>query len=111
MPPRPSHMSLTSSFGSVLSRVALRALAQASLVLVACMIMGASSGRGVAPYLSAAIFGFGLIGGFALNCGLRAEKNSLHDLAGFLYAFTLVSFFTAYASMLAHRLIATPGGF
>ena len=110
MPPRPGHMALTSPFGSVLSRIALRALAQASLVLVVCMIMGASSGRGVAPYLSMAILSFGLVGGLALSRGLRAERDSLHDQAGNLYAYTLVSYFTAYASILAHRLIGAPGG-
>lgn len=110
MKARPDHAGLSPMFANVLYQVALTALAQASFVLVACVLMGALSGRGVGAYLPVAGFGFSLVGGFVLSRGLTAERNSAPAHAGNLYAVALVNYAVSYASFLSGRLVGTLGG-
>ena len=91
-----------STLGAILYRIALTALAQASLVLVACMMAGSLSGQGVEPYLRSAVLAFSLFGSFTLGQGIRAERSSAHDRAGHLYALALVNHLS-----LTHRLSPT----
>ena len=110
MPLRQGHTAPSSTVSAALHRMALTALAHASLVLVACMMAGALSGKGVEPYLRSAVLAFSLIGSFALGRAIKAEWNSAYDQAGHLYALSLVHHFVAYASIMAHRLSETAGG-
>ena len=98
-----------SSFGAVLYGITLTGLARASLVLVACMIIGTLSGQGVEPYLGSAVLVFSAVAALTLGRGLRAERSLARDQAGNLYALVLVNYFVAYASFLAHRLLTMPG--
>src|SRR5215207_3237711 len=95
--------------GAVLCGITLTGLARASLVLVACMMIGTLSGQGVEPYLRSAVLAFSAVGALTLARGLRAERSSARDQAGNLYALVLVNFFVAYASFFAHRLLTPPG--
>jgi hypothetical protein len=98
------------TFGMALYRIALTALAKASLVLVACMAIGSLGGHGLGPSLRAALLAFGLLGGVALSRGLNAERNSEYDQAGALYALTLVNCFICYVALLADSLLEASGG-
>ena len=109
-PSRQDRTTQSSPLSAILYRIALTALAQASLVLVACMMAGSLSSQGVEPYLRSAVLAFSLFGSFTLGQGIRAERSSAHDRAGHLYALALVNHFVAYASIMAHRLLQTPGG-
>jgi hypothetical protein len=109
----PSRQDLTtqsSPLSAILYRIVLTALAQASLVLVACMMAGSLSGQGLEPYLRSAVLAFSLFGSFTLGQGIRAERSSAHDRAGHLYALALVNHFVAYASVMAHRLLEASNG-
>lgn len=97
------------TIGAVLYGIALMGLARASLVLVACMMIGTLSGQGVEPYLRSAVVAFSAVGALTLGRGLSAERSSARDQAGNLYALVLVNYFVAYASFFAHRLLTTPG--
>jgi len=97
------------TIGAVLYGIALMGLARASLVLVACMMIGTLSVQGVEPYLRSAVVAFSAVGALTLGRGLSAERSSARDQAGNLYALVLVNYFVAYASFFAHRLLTTPG--
>ena len=109
-PSRQDRTTQSSTLGEILYRIALTALAQASLVLVACMMAGSLSGQGVEPYLRSAVIAFSLFGSFTLGQGIRAETSSAHDRASHLYALALVNHFVAYAAVIAHRLLGASGG-
>jgi hypothetical protein len=90
-----------SSLGAALYTIAVTALVQASLALLACMLAGNLSGRGVEPYLRASVLVFGLLGSYALAQGIKAEKASARQQAFALYGAALVNHFVAYASVVA----------
>jgi hypothetical protein len=73
MPSRQGHTAPSPTLGAVLHRIALRALAQASLVLVACMMVGVLNDQGVEPYLRSAVLAYSLFGSFALGQGSGEE--------------------------------------
>jgi hypothetical protein len=98
------------TFGMILYRIALTALAKASLVLIACVVFGSLSGHGLGPSLRAAILAFGLLGGVALSGALRAERKTEHDQAGGLYALALVNYFICYVALLVDSLLETSDG-
>jgi hypothetical protein len=110
MTPTQGDGALSPTFRMVLYRIALTALAKASLVLVACMAIGSLSGHGLGPSLRAAILAFGLLGGLTLSRGLRAERDTEHDQAGSLYALTLVNYFICYVALLVNSLLETSDG-
>ena len=109
-PSRQDRTTPFSTLGTILYRIALTGLAQASLVLVACVMAGGLSGQGGEPYLRSAVLAFTLFGSFTLGQAIRAELSSAHDLASHLYASALVNHFVAYAAVIAHRLLGASGG-
>ncbi len=107
MEPGPDHGGLSPAFAGIMYRLVVTALVRASVVLIACMIMGVLSERGVAPYLPAAGLSFGLVGSFMLNHGLRAERGSLPLEAGNRYALAFVNYVIAFGAFLAAALVET----
>ena len=79
-------------------------MARVSLVLIACIVMGFFSGRGIGPYLPAAGWSFGLVGSFMLNHALKAERGLKLDDAGHLYALALVNCVVACVALFASGL-------
>ena len=103
---RQSDLVLGPTVGSVLYRLVVTALARASLVLIACMVMGLLSDRGVGPHLMVAGWCFGFVGSFMLGHGLRAERNAMFTEAGQLFASAFLNYVIALAAFLAAGLVA-----
>jgi hypothetical protein len=88
MTPTQGETALAPNFKAALYGIVLTALARASLVLAACILMDAFGGQGA-----------------ALGRGLRAERASEFDQASRFYALALVNYFICYAALLAGSLL------
>jgi hypothetical protein len=101
MPPSEIDRPMSPTFGMVLYRIALTALAKASLVVMICTILDAISGQASGASLRVAVLAFGLVGAVAQGRGMRAEREAAYEQAGVLYAVALVNYFICYVSFLA----------
>jgi hypothetical protein len=104
---RDSDLALQPTFSNILYRLVVAALSRASLVLVACMMVGVLSDRGIGPHLAAAGWCFGFVGSFMQGHGLRAEWSAMFAEAADLYAFAFLNYAIAFVAFLALELVGT----
>ncbi|KAB0264996.1 hypothetical protein [Microvirga brassicacearum] len=101
---------MSPTFGMVLYRTALTALAKASLVVMICTILDGMGGQAPGTGLRVAVLAFGLVGAVAQGRGMRAEREAAYEQAAELYAVALVNYFICYVSSLAHGALREMGG-
>jgi hypothetical protein len=104
---RDSDLALQPTFGDILYRLVVAILARASLVLVACMMVGILSDRGVAPYLATAGWCFGFVAAFMVGHALRAERGASLAEAGDHYALAFLNYGIAFVAFVAFELVGT----
>lgn len=110
MPPSEIEQPMSPTFGMVLYRIALTALAKASLVVMICTIFDAMSGQAPGTGLRVAVLAFGLVGAVAQGRGMRAEREAAYEQAGELYAVALVNHIICYVSLLVLGALREMGG-
>jgi hypothetical protein len=105
MPPVQVEQQSPPTFGRILYRIAVTAIAKASIVLFACMILEGISGQKPGTFHWAAFLAFAFLGGMALSAGMKAERISAYEQAGDLYAVALVNYLICFHSLLAIRVL------